>query len=114
MDATDDESADDRHGLRAVRGVRSDCADAPAAAVVVPSVFVAVRDDRGQLLLVHWPASVAPLGQARGPTSRRPSTPPGSSLPKWPRSPKESGARLLIRQALTGAHEPHLDRWERR
>jgi 8-oxo-dGTP diphosphatase len=41
-----------RNRPRAVRRVHVDDSDAPAAAVVTPSVFVAVRDDQGRLLLV--------------------------------------------------------------
>ncbi len=43
----------ERPGLRLVRRVHVHDDAAPRAAVVIPSVFVAVRDDRGWLLLVR-------------------------------------------------------------
>jgi 8-oxo-dGTP pyrophosphatase MutT (NUDIX family) len=74
--------------------------DAPAPTVVAPSVFVAVRNDRGKLLLVRrcdsgtWelPGGRVDVGESAD----------VAALPVQP------AARLLIVHALSGADEPHL------
>jgi 8-oxo-dGTP diphosphatase len=53
MNPTDLEAGSARPGPRAVRSVHFRNPDAPVAAVVTPSVFVAVREEQARLLLVR-------------------------------------------------------------
>lgn len=87
-------------GIGAVRQVHVHDSAAPAATVVTPSVFVAVRDERGRLLMVR-----------RSPSLRTSSSAP----PAWfdPADVAclvvEPGAERWITRALSGALEPYLD-----
>jgi 8-oxo-dGTP diphosphatase len=53
MTPTDVDRGSGRTGLRAVRRVHFRDPEAPPATVVTPSVFVAVREEQGRLLLVR-------------------------------------------------------------
>ncbi len=165
---------DERHGPGAARRVYIHAADAPAATAVVPSVFVAVRDEQARLLLVRrrdsgaWelPGGRVDVGESAVETAVRETleecglqvritglvglfTDPAHVVESaagdeirqqfvvcfharllWGRPRPdlsetveaawfdpadvaalrlEPGARRLIRQALSGAPEPHLD-----
>jgi 8-oxo-dGTP diphosphatase len=160
--------------LQAVRRVYDHDIDAPTAGVVVPSVFVAVRDDLGRLLMVRrhdsgaWelPGGRVDVGESAVGAAVRETAeecglhvhitglvglftdpghivasaggveirqqfvvcfhawlPEGTPRPDHQETsdaawfdpanvaalPLEPGARRLIRQALSGAQEPHLD-----
>jgi 8-oxo-dGTP pyrophosphatase MutT (NUDIX family) len=53
MNGAESRRTGEQHELGAVRRIYDHDTDAPTAGVVVPSVFVAVRDDQGRLLMVR-------------------------------------------------------------
>ena len=90
------------NGASAVRRVHFHDGEAPVAAVVAPSVFVAARDGRNRLLVRRWDSGAWEFGQETIDAAWFDPTDVAEL-------PVELGASRWITSALLGAPEPHLD-----